>query len=212
MEQRKGLENIDQFAAAPPGIGMMTEQGGYPWERPAKTSNPEEAANNTIEKIDNNPSVKEEMLNLMSVGSPIETIVNTISFIGFVNGEWTPDTAELIKPTLMVYFIGAALDNNIEATVYNVPEDEKERTSDEDLVRIMRDFKPDEFTSSWFINTSASDFEFVLQVGTKNGGPVGEIIVVIRFAKGQMEGVPDAKSKYKLIKTDWSDLLGKFRT
>jgi hypothetical protein len=145
MEQRKGLENIDQFAAAPPGIGMMTEQGGYPWERPAKTSNPEEAANNTIEKIDNNPSVKEEMLNLMSVGSPIETIVNTISFMGFVNGEWTPDTAELIKPTLMVYFIGAALDNNIEATVYNVPEDEKERTSDEDLVRIMRDFKPDEF-------------------------------------------------------------------
>ena len=145
MEQRRGLENIDPFSAAPPGIGMMNEPGGRPWEQPAKTSNPEEAANKTIEKIDSNPQVKEEMLNMMSVGSPIETIVNTITFMGFVNGEWTPDTAELIKPTLMVYFIGAALENNIEATVYNVPEDEKERTSEEDLVRIMKDFRPDEF-------------------------------------------------------------------
>ena len=145
MEQRKGLENLDQFAAAPPGIGMVNEQGGYPWERPSKNSNPEEAANITIEKIDNNPQVKEEMLNLMSVGSPVETIVNTITFMGFVNGEWTPDTAELIKPALMIYFIGAALENNIEATVYNVPQDEQEKTSDDDLVRIMKDFRPDEF-------------------------------------------------------------------
>ena len=65
MEQRRGLENVDQFASAPPGIGMMNEQGGYPWERPARVSNPEEAANITIEKIDNNPQVKEEMLNLI---------------------------------------------------------------------------------------------------------------------------------------------------
>ena len=145
MEQRRGLENLDPFAATPPGIGMMNETGGRPWERPSKNSNPEEAANITIEKIDNNPQVKEEMLNLMSVGSPVETIVNTITFMGFVNGEWTPDTAELIKPALMIYFIGAALENNIEATVYNVPQDEKERTSDEDLVRMMKDFRPDEF-------------------------------------------------------------------
>ena len=65
--------------------------------------------------------------------------------MGFVNGEWTPDTAELIKPALMIYFIGAALENNIEATVYNVPQDEQEKTSDDDLVRIMKDFRPDEF-------------------------------------------------------------------
>ena len=145
MEQRRGLENIDQFAAAPPGIGMMNEPGGQPWERPPRVSNPEDAANTTIQKIDGNPQVKEEMLNLMSVGSPVETIVNTITFMGFVNGEWTPDTAELIKPALMIYFIGAALENNIEATVYNVPEDEKEKTSEQDLIRMMRDFRPEEF-------------------------------------------------------------------
>ena len=72
-------------------------------------------------------------------------------------------------------------------------------------------FNEKEFTMDYHINTSASDFEFVLQVGTVSGGPVGEITVVIRFAKGQMEGVPDAKSKYKLVADDWADLLGKFR-
>ena len=57
MEQRRGLENLDPFAATPPGIGMMNETGGRPWERPSKNSNPEEAANITIEKISNNITI-----------------------------------------------------------------------------------------------------------------------------------------------------------
>lgn len=145
MEQREGLENLDSFATTPVGIGMTSPKGNWPWERPAKESNPEGATNTTIEKIEGQPKVKEQMLNLMSVGSPIETIVNTITFMGFVNGEWTPDTAELIKPALMYYFIGAALENNIEATVYNVSPEEDNQQSEQDLIRIMKDFRPDEF-------------------------------------------------------------------
>jgi len=143
--ERQGLENLDSFATTPPGIGMTSPKGNWPWERPAKVSNPEEAANVVIDKIEGQPQVKEQMLNLMSVGSPIETMVNTVAFMGFVEGEWTPDTAELIKPVLMYYFIGAALENNIEATVYNVPPTEENQQSEQDLLRIMRDFRPDEF-------------------------------------------------------------------
>jgi len=143
--ERQGLENLDSFATTPPGIGMTSPKGNFPWERPAKIDNPEEAANIIIEKIEGQPQVKEQMLNLMSVGSPIETIVNTATFMGFVNGEWTPDTAELIKPALMYYFIGAALENNIEATVYNVAPEEENGQSEQDLLRIMKDFRPDEF-------------------------------------------------------------------
>ena len=143
--EREGLENLDSFAAAPPGIGMTSPKGNFPWERPARHDNSEVAATTVIEKIEGQPQVKEQMLNLMSVGSPIETIVNTVTFMGFVNGEWTPDTAELIKPALMFYFIGAALENNIEATVYNVEPDEENQQSEQDLIRIMKDFRPDEF-------------------------------------------------------------------
>jgi len=72
-------------------------------------------------------------------------------------------------------------------------------------------FDETEFTMDYHINTNKSDFEFVLQVGTVSAGVVGEITVVIRFAKGQMNGVPDAKSKYKLVAKDWSAILGAFR-
>ena len=143
--ERQGLENLDSFATTPTGIGMTSPKGNWPWERPSKISNPEEAANVVIDKIESQPQVKEQMLNLMSVGSPIETMVNTVTFMGFVEGEWTPDTAELIKPALMYYFIGAALENNIEATVYNVAPEEENGQSEQDLLRIMKDFRPDEF-------------------------------------------------------------------
>ena len=38
---------------------------------------------------------------------------------------------------------------------------------------------------------------------------VGSIIIVIRFANGQMNGFPTTKSRYKLIKNDWTSILGK---
>ncbi len=117
--EREGLENLDSFAAAPPGIGMTSPKGNFPWERPARHDNSEVAATTVIEKIEGQPQVKEQMLNLMS--------------------------AELIKPALMFYFIGAALENNIEATVYNVEPNEENQQSEQDLIRIMKDFRPDEF-------------------------------------------------------------------
>jgi hypothetical protein len=68
-----------------------------------------------------------------------------------------------------------------------------------------------EFEASWFIDASASDFKFNLVVGTREIGTIGTITINIRFAKGQMEGVPDARSTYKLKASDWSGLLGAFR-
>lgn len=145
--EREGLENLDSFAATPPGIGMTSPKGNWPWERPAKVDNPEEAANIIIEKIEGQPQVKEQMLNLMSVGSPIETIVNTATFMGFVNGEWTPDTAELIKVPLAVYLVGLAVDNNIEATMYNVAKEDQETMNESDLYRMMASNRPEEFSN-----------------------------------------------------------------
>ena len=145
--EREGLENLDSFAAAPPGIGMTSPKGNFPWERPARHDNPEMAATTIIEKIEGQPQVKEQMLNLMSVGSPIETMVNTVAFMGFVEGEWTPDTAELIKVPLAVYLVGLAVDNNIEATMYNVAKEDQETMNESDLYRMMASNRPEEFSN-----------------------------------------------------------------
>ena len=85
------------------------------------------------------------MLNIMAAGSPIETIVNTMSFVGFTEGKWTPDTAELIKIPLAVYLVGLAVENNIDATMYNVAKEDQETMNESDLYKMMASNKPQEF-------------------------------------------------------------------
>jgi len=52
-------------------------------------------------------------------------------------------------------------------------------------------------------------YEFIIDAYNKNKDLVGSIIIVIRFANGQMNGFPTTKSRYKLIKNDWTSILGK---
>ena len=70
---------------------------------------------------------------------------------------------------------------------------------------------PDEFIADYELQESQAGYKFFLDVGTQTAGGIGTIIIEIRFAMGQMDGTPDVKSSYKLVSTDWSGLLGKFR-
>ena len=139
--------NYDPFDQAIPGQGMTAEPGSRVWEQPSQFANPKEAIAFVIGKIDSNEKGKDEMLNLMAAGSPIETIVNTMSFVGFTEGKWTPDTAELIKVPLAVYLVGLAVDNNIEATMYNVAKEDQETMNESDLYRMMASNRPEEFSN-----------------------------------------------------------------
>jgi hypothetical protein len=80
-----------------------------------------------ISKLENDPEAEGTILNLMASGIPIENLVNTIALAGFGEGEFTPDTAEMIKLPLTMYLIGAAIENKIEAQVFNTsPENMRE--------------------------------------------------------------------------------------
>lgn len=141
---RENLE-LDPFASAPPGIGMTSEPQGYEWERPPRFTQTEEAADVLMNRMEQ-PQVKEQLLNLMAAGTTIESIVNTVALGGFTEGEFTPDTAELLKPALTLYLVGAALENNIEATVFNKgPDDEDGKIKNKDLLNIMQDMRPEQF-------------------------------------------------------------------
>ena len=70
---------------------------------------------------------------------------------------------------------------------------------------------PEEFIADYELTESKSGYQFLLDVGTQSLGGIGTIIVTIRFADGQMDGAPGAKSDYKLVAKDWSGLLGAFR-
>ena len=70
-----------------------------------------------------------------------------MAFIGFTEGRWTPDTAELIKVPLAVYLVGLAVENNIEATMYNVAKEDQETMNESDLYQMMASNRPEEFSN-----------------------------------------------------------------
>ena len=75
--------------------------------------------------------------------------------------------------------------------------------------------KPEKFVADYELKESKAGYKFFLDVAHEDtiatDGPIGTIIIEIRFAGGQMDGTPDVKSSYKLVQKDWSGLLGAFR-
>ena len=136
--------NYDPFDRPTPGQGMTAAPGSRVWEQPPQFANPKEAIAFVIGKIDSNEKGKDEMLNLMAAGSPIEAIVNTISLSGFSEGKWSPDVAELIKLPITGYLIGLAMENGVEAQLYNKPADERDSTMQSDLHKVMASNRPEE--------------------------------------------------------------------
>ena len=142
---RSDVRKIDPFDAPVPGQGMTGAPEQYPWERPTRTSKPEEAAMAIISKIESNPQTEEAILNLMASGIPIENLVNTIALSGFGEGEFTPDTAEMIKLPLTVYLIGAAIENKIEAQVFNKSPKDDTLVENADMEMILENRDPSRF-------------------------------------------------------------------
>ena len=139
------VQNIDPFDVPVPGQGMTSAPGQYSWERPARISKPEDAAMSIISKLENNPETEGTILNLMASGVPIENLVNTISLAGFTEGEFTPDTAEIIKLPLTMYLIGAAIENKIEAQLFNSSPKDDKLVEDADMEMILENRDPSRF-------------------------------------------------------------------
>ena len=147
LSERGSIEAIDPLNAAPPGHSLTDNPGKASWERPPIYSDPEKAFDFVAEKIQK-PDVEDNFLKLIMSGTPIEAIVITIAFAGFTQGYWTPDVAEMLKPPLVLHFIGLAVENEIRATVFNEdPEDTLNKTqiSDEDTIAMMKENRPDLF-------------------------------------------------------------------
>ena len=83
----------------------------------------------------------------MLAGMPIESIVNTISFAGFMEGKWTVDVAEIIKPPLMSFFVAYADEHEIPYKVFNNPEElTNDGIPDNQVLSLMADRNPEAFS------------------------------------------------------------------
>ena len=99
--------------SAPPGHSLTGEPGKWAWEQPPRFSDPNDAIDFITDKLDERIP-QEDMLKMMTAGITIEEIVNQISFKGFMQGQFNPDVAELIKPAIGIFLYGLAIENGFE--------------------------------------------------------------------------------------------------
>ena len=141
------IDRNSSFNQPPPGHSLTDTPGKWAWERPTEFTGPSEAMDALLDSIQK-PEVEESMIQLMASGVSIEEISNTMTKLGFMEGKFTADVAEIIKPNLGVYLMGLAVEAGIDnvtkvvATMDGIP-----RTNygmdDMQLLKIMKDRNPD---------------------------------------------------------------------
>jgi len=141
------VDKNTSFNQAPPGHSLTDTPGKWAWERPPQFAGPDEAMDALIDSLER-PEVQESYIQLLASGISIEEIVNVVTKLGFTEGKFTVDVAELIKPNLAVYFMGLAVEAGIDnvTKVFATP-DGMPRTNygmdDVQLLQIMKDRNPD---------------------------------------------------------------------
>jgi hypothetical protein len=131
--------------AAPPGHSLTNDPGRWPWDRPAEYANPDDAIDFIIAQLER-PNSQDGLLKMMLGGISVEEIVSQIAFKGFMEGSYTPDVAELIKPALAIYLVGIADENDIDAQIFmREGELEEEEVTDATFFSILEQRNPTMF-------------------------------------------------------------------
>jgi|TARA_R100000149_G_C5872119_1_gene136011 hypothetical protein len=131
--------------AAPPGHSLTDEPGKWAWERPPQYADPDQALDFVLDALED-PMRQQDMVRMMAAGVSIEELVSQIAFKGFMSGFYTPDVAELMKPSIAIYLYHAGLEAGFEPRMMFSQEDEdgKEEgeVSDVAFLKIMKQRNP----------------------------------------------------------------------
>ena len=97
------LQNVatDPFDRPVPGQSLTGEPNKWAWEKPPQMPNVDEALVFVMDKLQNSPETQKNYDKIITMGMPIESITNTIALGGFIEGLWSVDVLELLKPPLM---------------------------------------------------------------------------------------------------------------
>jgi hypothetical protein len=129
-------------ASAPPGIGITQPKGQWQWEQPPLITDPNQAIDAIVEQFD---MVKDNVVKLMIAGISVEEIVQTTVFNAFIEGKFSPDVAELIKPALTLYLMKLADDVDAPFKLY-AEDPQSNEIDDVELFRTMKQRNPEMFT------------------------------------------------------------------
>jgi len=131
--------------AAPPGHSLTQPQGKWPWDKPPRFADPDDAVDFVIDKI-SEPKSEESLIKLMLAGITVEELVSQVAFKGFASGTFNPDVAELIKPAIGIYLMGLADENGFEAKLL-VDDTEENELDDVTFYNILQQRNPELFNA-----------------------------------------------------------------
>lgn len=148
--QKNLLQNVatDPFDRPIPGQSLTGEPDKWAWEKPVQMTNVDEALLYVMDKLENSPETQKKYDKIIMLGMPIESITNTIALGGFIEGLWSVDVLELLKPPLMASLMLYAEEkqlpfipfNNDKPADYNPAIDEM---TDYDFFETMAENNPD---------------------------------------------------------------------
>jgi len=146
MKYTKPLVNKEsRFSKAPPGYSLTQAPGKWPWEKPAEFADPDSAVDALIRSIQR-PEVEETIVKMFAAGIAIEEFVQTMTKLGFMEGKFSVDVAEIIQIPLTIYLMGLATESGMHDTrVFNTKDGKpprKEMLDDLTLLGIMKDRNP----------------------------------------------------------------------
>ena len=136
----------DPFNKPIAGQSLVNEPGNIPSERPPDYVDPEEVYAK-LSKNFSKPETKEKTLELIAAGLPLEILINTIVKQAAYSGAITPDVAELLKPSLTVFFLDMAKKADVDPIIFADDEDEikqEELEKDKTLMNTFENQKPDD--------------------------------------------------------------------
>ena len=136
-QQLEGI-STDPFDKPIPGQSLTGAPNSYAWEKPAKFTTVDESLQFIIEKLQSNVKTQKSYDEVITMGMPIESIVNTITFGGFIEGLWSVDVAELLKPPVMGFLMLYAQEKDLPFVAFNNAESSlKTPTDDMDTFEFM---------------------------------------------------------------------------
>mgnify|MGYP003121495742 FL=1 len=133
---------FNPFDAPVPGQSLTDEPRNYPWEHPARFAEFLPASHFVWNRLHEGDNLK-NILGLMQMGVPVEALVRTPIFSGFIEGLWSVDLALLLVPTVSKMYVAIATAGGLEDIKLNM---NKKKTND--IVEQLSKFKALESTKS----------------------------------------------------------------
>ena len=135
------LSNL-YFNKAVPGEAITSTPGKYPFNQPPLLVSPVESMEHVLNSYLSGNNA-EEVLKLIIAGVTLEMLANVIVKSYFMEGTFTVDVAEIIKPAIVLHLLADARDAGVK-NIRIMNDSNVSELSPEDFVSIKNELRGDE--------------------------------------------------------------------